>query len=85
MGQTPSLGVFCWLEVMDFDHFFGSPFHSGIEHKISSLLARVEWDSWQLASVAGKHGNEFIFKGQGCWRAFCKTVKKLDEKESTAP
>ena len=23
LGHTPSLGVFCWLEVIDFDHFFG--------------------------------------------------------------
>jgi len=26
LGHTPSLGVFCWLEVIDFDHFFGSLF-----------------------------------------------------------
>ena len=23
LGHTPSLGVFCWLEVIDFEHFFG--------------------------------------------------------------
>src|SRR5260370_20242672 len=23
LGHTPSLGVFCWLEVTDFDRFFG--------------------------------------------------------------
>ena len=23
LGHTPSLGVFCWLEVIDFDPFFG--------------------------------------------------------------
>ena len=23
LGHTASLGVFCWLEVADFDHFFG--------------------------------------------------------------
>ena len=26
LGHTPSLGVFCWLEVTDFDRFFGSLF-----------------------------------------------------------
>ena len=25
LGHSPSLGVFCWLEVTDFDRFFGSP------------------------------------------------------------
>jgi hypothetical protein len=23
LGHTPSLGVFCWLEITDFDRFFG--------------------------------------------------------------
>jgi hypothetical protein len=45
----------------------------------------LECDSWQLASVEGKHGNEFIFQGHqllaGAGEAFCKTVKKLDEKD----
>ena len=26
LGHTPSLGVFCWLEVTDFDRFFSSLF-----------------------------------------------------------
>jgi hypothetical protein len=26
LGHTSSLGIFCWLEVIDFDRFFGFPF-----------------------------------------------------------
>jgi hypothetical protein len=39
-----------------------------------------------ISSVRGKHGNEFIFKAiRLLGEAFCKTVKKPDEKESTVP
>jgi hypothetical protein len=40
----------------------------------------LEGDSWQLASVEGKHGNEFIFQGHQLLAKLCvETVKKPDE------
>jgi hypothetical protein len=40
----------------------------------------LECDSWHLASVEGKHGNEFIFQCDQLLAKLCaETVKKPDE------
>jgi hypothetical protein len=40
----------------------------------------LECDSWQLASVEGKNGNEFVFQGHQLLAKLCvETVKKPDE------